>query len=52
MKNNRINLHSIAIATNVIVISLAIMMGFPVVAQDYNKGSISFSLDNDGLLGL
>jgi len=51
MKKIHINFHSLSVVVNVIVISLAILMGFSVVAQEYNTGSISFSVDNDGLLG-
>jgi len=51
MKKIQLNFHSASTFVNVIVICLAIIMGFSVVAQEYNTGSISLSLDNDGLLG-
>ena len=51
MKKIHLNFHSVGTFINVIVISLAIIMGFSVAAKDYNAGSMSLSLDNDGLLG-
>jgi len=51
MKKIQIDFHSAGTLANVIVICLAILMGFSVVAEEYNTGSISLSLDNDGLLG-
>jgi len=51
MKKIHIDFHSASTFINVVVICLAIIMGFSVVAQDYNTDSISLSLDNDGLLG-
>ena len=51
MKKIQVDFHSAGTFINVIVICLAIIMGFSVVAEEYNTGSISLSLDNDGLLG-
>ncbi|MCJ8321697.1 MAG: lipid A deacylase LpxR family protein [Colwellia sp.] len=66
MKNTQINFHSLTLFVNVLVICLTMIIGFSVVAQEslvvphvaseeysqeYNTGSISFSIDNDGLLG-
>jgi lipid A 3-O-deacylase len=51
MKKTQIDFHSAGTFLNVIVICLAIIMGFSVVAEEYNTSSVSLSLDNDGLLG-
>ncbi|WP_232771184.1 lipid A deacylase LpxR family protein [Colwellia sp. 75C3] len=51
MKKIHFDFHSAGTFINVIVICLAIIMAFSVVAQEYNTDSISLSLDNDGLLG-
>jgi len=51
MKKIQLDFHSASTFVNVIVICLAIIMGFSVVADEYNTASISLSLDNDGLLG-
>jgi hypothetical protein len=51
MKKIHFDLHSPRTVANVIVICLAIIMGFSVVAEEYNTASMTFSLDNDGLLG-
>lgn len=51
MKKVHLDFHSASTFINVIVICLAIIITFSVVAEEYNTGSISLSLDNDGLLG-
>jgi len=51
MKKICLNFHSLSLVANVVVICLSIAMGFSVVAQEHNSGSMSFSVDNDGLLG-
>lgn len=51
MKKIHFDFHSVGTFINVVVICLAIIMGSVAVAEEYNTGSISLSLDNDGLLG-
>lgn len=51
MKKIHFDFHSIGTFINVVVICLAVIMGSVVVAEEYNTGSISLSIDNDGFLG-
>lgn len=51
MKKIHLDFHSAGTLINVVVICLAIIIGFSVVAEEYNTGTMSLSLDNDGLLG-
>lgn len=51
MKKIHFDFHSIGTFINVVVICLAIIMGSIVVAEEYNTGSMSLNIDNDGLLG-
>lgn len=51
MKQFQINFDLSSVTVNVIALCLAIIINFSVTAQEYNSGSISFNIDNDGLLG-
>tara|TARA_B100000809_G_scaffold235825_1_gene254322 strand:+ start:314 stop:622 length:309 start_codon:yes stop_codon:yes gene_type:complete len=51
MKKIHLDFHSASTLINVVVICLAIIIGFSVVAEEYNTGTMSLRLDNDGLLG-
>lgn len=51
MKKTYFGSRSIKALINTVFICFIIATGIPVIAEEYNTGSISLSLDNDGLLG-
>lgn len=56
MKQTHVNIHSVNTLITVVVICLAFVMSFSViaeeyVAQEYNADTFTLSIDNDGLLG-